>query len=182
MPRPGRRAQSSRVPPRGRMDDGENDDPDVEEERPVVDVVDVVYDATFDRGARRGLAAEAMDLRPACNPRLDALAMGIDGELLAQLLVVRDGVWAGADEAHLAAQHVDELRPLVDRGGADEAADAGHARVVLLRLRHGKTALGHSLGAELPDHEGLAVEAAARLLEDHRAARLEHDQQRDDGQ
>src|SRR3569623_1896294 len=115
MPRPGRRAQSSRIPPRGRMEDGENDDPDVEEERPVVDVVDVVVDATFDRGARRGLAAEAMDLRPACNPRLDALAMGVDGELLAQLLIVRNGMRSWTHEAHLTDQHVDELRQLVDR-------------------------------------------------------------------
>ena len=34
-----------------------------------------------------------------------------------------------ADEAHLAAQHVEELRQLVERGAAQEVADAGDARV-----------------------------------------------------
>ena len=35
-----------------------------------------------------------------------------------------------ADQRHLALQHVDQLRQLVEAGAADEAADAGDARVV----------------------------------------------------
>src|SRR5258708_6716145 len=34
------------------------------------------------------------------------------------------------DQAHLAAKHVEELRDLVDRGDAQEAADPGNARIV----------------------------------------------------
>ena len=40
---------------------------------------------------------------------------------------------AGADDAHLARQHVEQLRQLVEAGPAKEAADAGHAVVVAAR-------------------------------------------------
>ena len=73
-------------------------------------------------------------------------------------------------------QHVEELRQLVDRGLADEPADAGDARIVL----------GHELGrigvehvgahrAELVDLDQLVVEAVPLLLEEHRPLAVELD-------
>ena len=76
-------------------------------------------------------------------------------------------------------EHVEELRQLVEAGLADEAADAGDARI----------ALGHELGrigvglvdvhrAELEDLDQLVVEAVALLAEQHRALAVELDRQR----
>ena len=39
--------------------------------------------------------------------------------------------WAGTDQGHVAAQHVQQLRQLVDAEAAQDAADPGDARVVL---------------------------------------------------
>jgi hypothetical protein len=38
---------------------------------------------------------------------------------------------AGADEAHLTAHHIPELRQLIETGSAEETAEGGHAGVVL---------------------------------------------------
>src|SRR5687768_12654235 len=121
-----------------------------------------------------------MDLGPAGNARLDPLAMCVDRELVAQLLVVRDGVRARTDQAHLADEHVDQLRQLIDRGRANKAPDACNARIVLLGLFHVVAALGDAHRAKLPDEESLAVEAATRLFVDDWPARLCNDRQRDD--
>ena len=50
------------------------------------------------------------------------------------LLVVGDRVGPRADDRHGAAEHVEELRQLVERGAPQDPADAGHARIVLGRL------------------------------------------------
>src|SRR4029079_10905309 len=50
-----------------------------------------------------------------------------------RVLGLDEGAWA--DQAHLAAQDGDELRQLIERGAAQEAADAGDPRV-LFDLEH----------------------------------------------
>ena len=89
----------------------------------------------------------------------------------------------GPDEAHLSAPHVDELRQLVQRGPAQEAPDAGHARIVLeLEEAVGlvevpqRVLLRVGVGdhrAELEHLEPQAVPADAGLAEEHRAAAVE---------
>ena len=49
---------------------------------------------------------------------------------------------ARADDRHLAAQDVDEVRQLVDRGPPQDRADAGDARVALVHRQAGAHALG----------------------------------------
>ena len=77
----------------------ERDDPQVQAQRPVADVVVVPLDPIGDRG----LPAKAVDLRPAGDPRLDAVAIlvaiDLGGEQLHELGPLR----ARADQAHLAA-------------------------------------------------------------------------------
>ncbi len=84
-----------------------------------------------------------------------------------------DRVRARADQRQLADQHVEELRQLVDRGLADEAADAGDARIALgdgdLRRRVASDDGVHR--AELEDVDDLVVEAVALLPEEDRALR-----------
>src|SRR5262249_60192879 len=82
-------------------------------------------------------AAPAVDRRPAGDAGLDAVAGEMAVDRLVELAVL-DGLVAGmrtrADQRQLAFEHhVDELRQFVDRSLADEAADAGDARIVLGR-------------------------------------------------
>ena len=57
------------------------------------------------------------------------------------VLVLGEDQRARPDEAHLAAQHVEELRQLVDRPAAQEAAERRHPRVVR-DLEHPRAVLG----------------------------------------
>ena len=73
---------------------------------------------------RLGLAAQAVDLRQAGDAGAHLVADHVAVDQLAVHLVVRDGVRARADDAHAPLQHVDELRQLVERGAAQERAEA----------------------------------------------------------
>jgi hypothetical protein len=95
-----------------------------------------------------------------------------------------------ADDGHLAAQHVDELRQLVDAELAHEPADRGDPRIVLdlehraallvLLLERRAQLLGvHDHRPELEHVEEAAVQPDALLLEEHRPARGGLDRDRD---
>src|SRR5262249_31401422 len=99
------------------------EDLQVEPEGPVVEVPEVQVDSL--RPADR---LAPVHLRPAGDARLDrqaaAVVVGVAGDLL-------DEIRARPDEAHLAAQHVPELRQLIEAGAAEESAGARDAWVVL---------------------------------------------------
>src|SRR4029079_19805690 len=89
-----------------RLGEGHPDDPRVERERPVVDVPGVEPEALLP-----GDLVAAHHLRPAGDPGLDGQAPPVLRLVVRDLL---DEIRARADEAHLAAQHVPELRQLVE--------------------------------------------------------------------
>ena len=89
---------------------GQDQDADVEEHRPDLGVVDVMADARLHLVQRLGLAAEAVDLRPAGDAGLDLVADHVALDQLAIHLIVGDGVWAWPDNAHAPLQDIDELR------------------------------------------------------------------------
>src|SRR5262245_46518790 len=80
-----------------------------------------------------GLAAPAIDLGPAGDARLHPMARVV---VLDRLLVEQGARLGGermgprTDDRHLAAQHVQELRQLVEAGAAQEGADPRDSRVV----------------------------------------------------
>ena len=83
------------------------EDVEVENQRPVLDVVEVMLDALLDLLARVGLAAPAVDLRPAGDPGLDPVA----GEIAVDHLVVEpvaglglQGVRPRADQREVALE------------------------------------------------------------------------------
>src|SRR5262245_31595155 len=78
------------------------------------------------RGARRG---RADDLRQAGETGPDAKAIVVAGRAPAQSGGVGGGQRTRADGAHLTAQHVDELRQLVEAGAAQDASDTGDPAV-----------------------------------------------------
>ena len=85
------------------VDDGHPEDAEVEPGGPVGDVVEVVLDAL----AKRGVAAPAVDLGPAGNAGLHAMAGHVIGNGLAELLDEHGAFRARADQAHVALEHVD---------------------------------------------------------------------------
>src|SRR5207247_3315985 len=76
------------------------------------------------------------------------------------------GEGTGADRAHVTAQHVDELRQLVETGGAEHAPDACD------------TAVSHR--AEFEDCERPSFFAEAYLSKEKRRPILEQDRERDE--
>src|SRR5262249_14982242 len=97
----------------------------------VFDVIKIVLQFLNRIFHRRGVTV--IDLRPPGQTRLDQMPLGVELNLLAQLLDEERAFGARADETHLAAQNIDELWDLVNAGFADESADAGDARVATLR-------------------------------------------------
>ena len=102
-----------------------------------------------------------------------------------------------ADEAHLAPEHVDELRQLVERVAAQKPPDARHPRVVG-DLEHARVAARRCLFRcatscfrasasaaivrNLRMRERLAAAAHPHLPEEDRPARVELDRDRDGGE
>ena len=99
-----------------------DDDRDVERERPVLDVEDVEALVRVERRVVAGL-----DLPQAGDARRHRLA---GEQILVELGDLRRQRRPRADEAHLAAQHVEQVRQLVDARGLEEAADPRAPRVL----------------------------------------------------
>ena len=89
------------------------------------------------------------------------------------------GTWA--DQAHLALQHVEHLRQLVQMVPAQHAADRGGAGVTACGPYRSGVLLGilHH-GAELDDEKNPAVATQPRLTVKHRPGALQPDGERDD--
>src|SRR5665648_214887 len=98
-----------------------------------------------------------------------------------------------ADQTHLALHHVDDLRQLVDAPAPQRAADARDARVkfdlehrsvvvILVSEIVAQLVSAQVHGAELVDVEGPPSPAHPLLAEEHGAARVELDHQRDDAE
>src|ERR687892_1245365 len=153
--------------------DGEEEDLEVEGEGPVLDVVVVPFDAV----THRSVTAEAADLGPARHSGLDAMAVVVAVEARTEEVHELRPLRARPHEAHVAAQHVDQLRQLVEGGPAHEGADAS-APIGTLDAARGDVggqphhvrllpvvggAVVHAHRAELEDLEAVAVAADAPL-------------------
>ena len=169
------------TPPRYHFDDRERNDLQISDHTALGDVLQIAADHAVEVGV-----VAVGHLPPAGDPRLHGKALQVELGVLGHL--VRQ--WrARAHDGHLAQEHVDELRELVDRVLADEPADLGDAGVVL-HLEHGSSdlvllfKLGQALvgvlvhGSELPHaergqaavgaglaHANLAVEGVALALQ-----------------
>src|SRR5215831_16603826 len=98
----------------------------IEPETPALDVVEIVLDPLLDRR----VPSPAVDLRPTRDPRLDLVPEHVAGHPASELLEEARPLGPGADETHLAAQHVHELRQLVETRPSQEDADPRPARIV----------------------------------------------------
>ncbi|MNE34502.1 hypothetical protein D3C80_1282270 [compost metagenome] len=104
---------------------------------------------------------------------------------------------ARADNAHVALQHVEQLRQFIQAGLAQELAQAGHARIAVQLVIAFPGFPGVGIGFEqvhqgrvgVADHrpeleaaEDPSIPADARMTKDRRAAVAEKDQGGDDQQ
>src|SRR5580700_11068767 len=119
---------------------GLEQDEEIEQHRPVLDVIEVELDALLDFLFAVDFAAPAVDLSPAGNAGLDAVACEISVHRLIKQLALQFAlhrVRTRADQRKITLEyHVEELWQFVKAALADEASDPGDAAVVL----------GHNLG------------------------------------
>src|SRR5690606_27595905 len=89
-----------------------NKNSQIKQQSVVLHVEEVILEL-LDRILLRGTVRIA-ELRPPCNARFDRVALPIVRDALVQLLHELGALRARTDEAHLAAQHVQYLRQLID--------------------------------------------------------------------
>ena len=140
---------------------------DVERQRPVADVVEVVLDAPLERR----VAAQAVHLRPAGDARPSRGGAACSAGSTRGTARRRPAARARADQAHLPEQHVPELRQLVERQPAQRCARRACAAD---RRAWSSPGLVRRLGvdahgAELEHAEAPAVQADALLRVERRA-------------
>ena len=154
----------------------------VEPQRPVAQVIEIVVDARLHLVEGAGLAAIAVDLGPAGDAGLDLVANHIAFYQVAVDFIVRHGMRAGADDAHASLQDIDELGQFIERILAQEGADAGDAGIALVRLADRLAIFAHPHRAEFIDQDFFAIEAVAALLENDGAGRIQLDGEGDEQQ
>ena len=133
----------------------------------MVDVPDIVFEFLFP-----GDGVAAVDLRPACNagPYLVSAVL----EVVVQGQVAHQQ-GAGAHQAHIAPEHVDQLGQLIEAGRAQEVAEPGLP--LFVGQQHALRIAGIGHRAELDHPERLAVPSRPLLGEEHRPAQLPGNQQ-----
>src|SRR6186713_2849548 len=82
---------------------------------------------------------------------------------------------SGADQGHLPAQDIEELRKFIDARPAQPAADWRDPLVIADRLSYLRTMFHHGHRSEFEDPEFLSVETIAKLREKNGPARVELD-------
>ena len=98
------------------------------------------------------------------------MALPVVGNLFVEGFDKLRALGTGAHNRHLALQDVEELRQLVETDGADDAADCGDARIVLLSPHRARADLGiDAHGAELVDREQRVIQADTSLAVEHRS-------------
>lgn len=151
--------------------DGAQDDLEIKREGPVAEVVEIKLDAAFHLFDGVCFATGTIDLGEAGNAGANFVADHVALDELAVLLVVRYGVRAGADDAHAALEHVDELGEFVQRGSAQDGANTGDAGIVAGGLTDDGAIVGGGHGAEFVDVDFLPIKPVTTLAEDDGARR-----------
>src|SRR6056297_1891833 len=144
-------------------------DHQVQQEAVVFDVIEIVLQ--FRDGVLLGGTVLVLELGPAGDAGLHRVAFGVEGNVLLELRDELGPLGAGPDDAHLAAENVQELWQLIEAELAQHRTHSGDARVVLLRpLRLARRLRIFDHAAELEHVEVLAVQPDPPLTVEHRSA------------
>src|SRR5438046_7755292 len=95
----------------------------IELQRPISQVMEIMLDASLHLVERIGLPAQTVDLRQPGDPRPDLVPDHVALDQPAVHLVVRHRVGARADDAHAPLEHIEKLRQLVERGLPQKRAE-----------------------------------------------------------
>src|SRR5438046_388698 len=96
------------------------------------------------------------------------------------IVIMGSSMGARSNNRHVALQHVEKLRQLVDARLTQPRTDIRHSRVAANRLSNVRAIVERSHGAKLEDLELLTVEPVPRLHEECRARRVKFDRKGDD--
>ena len=111
---------STRVPAGFPMS-GEAQDLQIEPERPMLQIIEVVLNPL----ANRSVASPAADLSPPSNTRLQRMPRHVAGNISPKNLNEVRPLRARSNQAHVSAQHIDELRQLVQPRRPQNSAQTG---------------------------------------------------------
>src|SRR2546426_5234625 len=171
---------SARTPPKADDLDGLKENEQVEEDREVLDVVEVVlelFQRVFDRGA-----VAILDLGPAGNARLGSEAMDVEGYFRLELTHEVGSLGSRTYQAHLAAEDIGELRNFVQPGPAQDAPDARYPWVAVAGPHGACLQLGVAPhGAEFDQPENSPSLPQPLLTVEDRPWRVEPDEEGDQG-
>jgi N-acetylglucosaminyl-diphospho-decaprenol L-rhamnosyltransferase len=157
--------------------DGHEQNPEIEQERPALDVVEVVLDSL----AKRGPPTPSVDLGPARHSARDSMAEVVVGDIGAEPLDEDRPLGSWANQAHLALEDVEELGQLVDIRPAQPGADPGTAVVGGRGPDRPGCPLGVALHASELEHLEEPPPLPDPLLHvEDRPARGDQDDRRDD--
>src|SRR5262249_52898812 len=147
----------------------------VKSERPVINIPKICAHALRHLMHGSGFPSQAVNLGPACHARLHGKPVLVTGDQGAVFHIVGDRMRTRADQGHVALQHIQKLRQLVDARPAQEFTDTRYAQVAASCLNDVRSILEHRHRPEFVDDKLFAVEAVAPLLEDHRAFAIKLD-------
>src|SRR5882672_9765408 len=105
-------------------------DDEVQEQRVILDVVKIELELLHGVVDRRSVGVA--DLGPTRYARFHRVPARVEGDLPAELAHERGALGARADEAHIAAQYIDELGQLIDAGHSQKPSHPCHTVVVFL--------------------------------------------------
>src|SRR5208282_2350706 len=117
------------APPRQQDLGGFEENDRVQHNRQMLNIEEVVFE--LDPGLLDARPISAPDLGPAGYPGAQRMPLIVVGDFLFQHT---SEIWLfgpGTNQAHIAEQHVDQLRDFVKSELADEPADPGYARVLI---------------------------------------------------
>src|SRR5262245_52707922 len=153
-----------------------DENPQVEGEAPPLDIVKIAFDPPLDRG----VPPPAVDLGPAGDARLHLVAEHVTRHTAPELFDEAGSLRSGTDQAHVAPQHIEELRQLVKTPAPQESAQPRPARIVGSRPHRPGLSLGvHPHRAKLQHSEASSVDAHSLLAVQHGTRRGELDRDHD---
>src|SRR5690554_2793744 len=150
------------------LDNGKADDPQVQPQRPIIDVPEVAGDPLLHFLHRIRLTTVAIYLSPARNPRFNLVTLHIGLDDILVILIMGQGMGPGSHDRHTPLEHVVKLWQFIQGGAPEEGSHASDAGVALPGLSHASALLVMQYhGAELVDLEAPPVGPGAVLLEEH---------------
>ncbi len=122
-----------------------------------------MFDTVEDVVPRSDLASKAVHLRPPGDAGLHVMTARIARDQRLEHIVVSRRMWTWTDQRHLSAEHIHELRKLVDIITPQPAPDARDARIVPPRRDDAGAVFHRCHCPEFQDAERFAIETITAL-------------------